>query len=274
MARARAAITAVPVLLLVLVSPARDARSAPAPGDPSPAKSTVLLELFTSQGCSSCPPADSLLQKLARERAWAGRVVPLAFHVDYWNDLGWRDPFSAASWSDRQRRYAGRLGTSVYTPQLVVDGVADCVGARELDVRRLVALALARPDRAEIRLRLETSGDDSVLIRVSVRRLPAEPRTDLDTYVALFEDGLSTSVRSGENAGRRLENDRVVRTLDKVAELPAPADERQGQVEITLEPAWHRQKLGVVAFAQSRRELGVYAAAEAKLPGTRPLGRD
>src|SRR5688572_22165851 len=88
------------------------------------AQAPVLVELFTSQGCSSCPPADKLLSALRSDPQMAGRVIPLAFHVDYWNRIGWEDPFSSAQWTGRQQRYARALGNGsrVYTPQLVVNG--------------------------------------------------------------------------------------------------------------------------------------------------------
>ena len=92
----------------------------------------VLLELFTSQGCSSCPPADRLLTRLAGDRKLAGQVIPLSFHVDYWDYIGWQDPFASPRWSERQRQYGRAFHSNrVYTPQLVINGRTECVGSQE-----------------------------------------------------------------------------------------------------------------------------------------------
>src|SRR5882724_10161154 len=122
-----------------------------AEGDPRPtnaAEGPLVLELFTSQGCSSCPPADQLLSKLASAGSLADRsVAPLSFHVDYWNDLGWADPYSLPAWTQRQQSYARALGDDrVYTPELVVGGAAGVVGSQEGAVSRLIAKA-TRPAR-------------------------------------------------------------------------------------------------------------------------------
>ncbi|MGH9465120.1 MAG: DUF1223 domain-containing protein, partial [Thermoanaerobaculia bacterium] len=113
----------------------------------------VLLELFTSQGCSSCPPADRLLSRLAAARGSEPVVVPLAFHVDYWNHIGWEDPFSQGRWSARQRAYALAFGRDgVYTPQLVVDGTEELVGSDERAVRRAIERAAAQSRPGWVRL--------------------------------------------------------------------------------------------------------------------------
>jgi hypothetical protein len=119
---------------------------APVPDAEAPAERPVLLELFTSQGCSSCPPADRVLSRL-NEEAKSGDllVVALSFHVDYWNRLGWTDPYSDAAYSQRQRIYARKLGDNrVYTPELVVDGRTGHVGSREGEVRQAIKSASAR----------------------------------------------------------------------------------------------------------------------------------
>src|SRR3954467_1004983 len=118
-----------------------------AAGEPRPpAEGPVVLELFTSQGCSSCPPAERLLSKLAAAGTLGDRTVaPLAFHVDYWNDLGWADPFSLPAWTERQHQYARALGGNrVYTPELVVGGATGMVGSDASAVRQAIQRA-ARP---------------------------------------------------------------------------------------------------------------------------------
>src|SRR6185295_6297026 len=114
-------------------------KSAPAPAAGS-SSAPIVVELFTSQGCSSCPPADRLLSTLRSDP----RVVPLAFHVDYWNYIGWTDPFSSARWSQRQQAYARAFASNrIYTPQLVVNGTSECVGSNEGEGRQRIAKAEA-----------------------------------------------------------------------------------------------------------------------------------
>ena len=157
----RSAFPLAPALLAFVAcgaSVAGDAAPAPASADRGP----VVIELFTSQGCSSCPPADRLLSRLAEEPAYRGRVVPLAFHVDYWDYIGWRDPFSSPRWSERQRDYGRSLGLgTVYTPQLVIDGRSECVGSQEGDVRREIARALATPAAGRVELSVSRDGGDA-----------------------------------------------------------------------------------------------------------------
>jgi hypothetical protein len=229
-------------------------------------EAVVLVELFTSQGCSSCPPADRLLSRLAAE---AGRrVVPLAFHVDYWDRLGWRDPFASAAWSARQRRYAEALGSGVYTPQLVVDGVAECVGSKEERVRALVDRALARPRPARVELRvLPGSRAGSVRAEVEARFTGGRPGEAgsgaVAAWVALVQDGLVTAVGRGENRGETLRDDRVVRRLARAFSLPAT----HGAVDFAIPPEWPRADLEVVAFLQDSESLAVLGAASGPVPG-------
>ena len=127
-------------LLLVLLAAVRGGAA------PAPETGPIVIELFTSQGCSSCPPADRLLSRLASDPKLAGRVIPLAFHVDYWNYIGWQDPFSSPRWSERQRSYGRTFRSNrIYTPQLVVGGRTDCVGSQEGEVMKKIGEALASP---------------------------------------------------------------------------------------------------------------------------------
>ena len=144
-------------LSLALLALAVRSDAAPSPPAAAPANGPVVLELFTSQGCSSCPPADRLLSKLGSDPKLAGRVIPLAFHVDYWDYIGWHDPFDAPRWSQRQQAYARAFHSNrIYTPQLVVDGHSECVGSEESEVLRRVRDALAAPLRSTTRVQVET----------------------------------------------------------------------------------------------------------------------
>jgi hypothetical protein len=248
------------------------AAAAISPGAAAPAgdeAGPVVVELFTSQGCSSCPPADRLLTKLAADPALAGRVIPLSFHVDYWNYIGWQDPFSSERWTGRQRRYARAFSSSrVYTPQLVVDGASECVGSDEREVRRRVERALAAPRAGQVAVKLAPAPAGVPLQVVVEARLARRVERDLELWVAVWETGLTTPVGSGENARRTLHNDYVVRRFEKAFTLPAAGGTpKSGKVSIPLEPSWKRPNLGVAAFLQDPATLEIHGAAARKLTG-------
>jgi hypothetical protein len=194
----------------------------------------LVIELFTSQGCSSCPPADKLLDKLARDGAVLGRpVAPLSFHVDYWDDLGWPDPFALPAWTERQRQYADALGDrSVYTPELVVVGRKGLVGSNALAATRAIAAA---PRQIKIAATAKWRKDT---ITVEAKAPPGA-----DVFVAIWQDGTKTKVPRGENAGATLAGDRVVRRLERVATAG-----NSGTKTIPLDPTWGT--VGAIAFAQ------------------------
>ncbi len=203
-----------------------------ADGEPLP-HGPIVVELFTSQGCSSCPPADRLLNQLARDSTDDHPVAPLSFHVDYWDDLGWPDPFAKPAWTERQRQYARALGDrSVYTPQLVVAGTKGMVGSNALAVAAAIGAA-SRPALLSTKSVWSTSQ-----LEVTVTA-PA----DADVFVAVWEDGTKTKVTRGENAGETLVHDRVVRHLERVAMAG-----KKGTSTIKLDPSW--RATGAVAFAQ------------------------
>jgi hypothetical protein len=205
-----------------------------ASGQPRTEEAPLVIELFTSQGCSSCPPAERLLDKLAKEGALAGRTLaPLAFHVDYWDDLGWADPFASPAWSERQRDYAKALGDDrVYTPELVVGGRSGLVGSNALAAAKAIAAA---PKQQKLAAHATWSAK-SVTIEATA---PA----GADVLVAIWQDGTKTAVKRGENAGTTLKNDRVVRKLERVATAGST-----GKTTIAIDPAWGA--VGAVAFAQ------------------------
>ncbi|MGD2115330.1 MAG: DUF1223 domain-containing protein [Acidobacteriota bacterium] len=236
--------------------------------DLPPGGGPVVLELFTSQGCSSCPPADRLLTRLGDDPDLSTRVFPLSFHVDYWNYIGWTDPFSSERWSDRQRVYARAFDSNrVYTPQLVVNGEAECVGSQERTVDRLVREALARKPAGAVHLRLAPGENPNRLRAIADAELVADVPAAPELWMALYQKDLTTSVARGENADRTLHNDYVVRQLSRAFALPgSSADaEGSGEVTFTLEPSWNRSDLGVVAFLQDPRTREIHGAARATL---------
>lgn len=229
-----------------------------------PANGAVLVELFTSQGCSSCPPADRLLIAMGKDPDLAKQVVPLAFHVDYWNRLGWRDRFSDAAWTQRQGEYARIFkAATVYTPQLVIGGGADCNGSDLRCIKRAVEAASARPAQGRIVVELVPAGDGAV--NATVRAQAPAGATAVDVMVAVYESGLATEVKGGENARKTLHNDYVVRRLQRAFKLSGPA-ERNEAVALELDRDWRRPNLGVVVFLQDAKTYRVYGAATAAMP--------
>ena len=227
------------------------------------AKDTVLVELFTSQGCSSCPPADQLLSELGHEQG-SVEVIPLSFHVDYWDYIGWKDPFSSSKWSERQRSYAAAMPSDrTYTPQLVVQGEIDCVGSNESCIRRALQLVQSRPSAATIEIDSVREVAGSVLIDASAK--VESGRRGVIATVAVFETGLSTGVRRGENRGRQLRNDYVVRALEEVGTIrPGDTATKRITARVPIEKSWKTENLGAVVFLQdpsSKKVLGAERAA-------------
>jgi hypothetical protein len=176
------------------------------------ARVPVLAELFTSEGCSSCPPADALLRKLDQMQPVANaQIIVLSEHVDYWNSLGWKDPFSSAQFTERQEIYAHALQSEKYTPQLVIDGRWQVLGSDQKAVESAVARAAAKP-KAGIRIASATRDGNDAVIALAVDALPSGKK---DIWIALADDRDETNVRKGENAGRTIAHVAVVRSLIK-----------------------------------------------------------
>ncbi len=214
-----------------------------AEGQSRPAEAPLVLELFTSQGCSSCPPADRLLAKLATKGISGRTLAPLSFHVDYWDDLGWPDPHASPAWTERQREYARALRDGrVYTPQLVVGGSTGMVGSNLAAVTGAIAKA-APPALLAV---IATWSKDAIEITATA---PA----DADVIVAVWEDAPATKVKRGENAGETLGNERAVRRLERVARAGS-----RGTITVKIDPAW--RSVGAVAFAQ-RTDRKIVASA-------------
>ncbi len=212
----------------------------------------VLVELFTSEGCSSCPSADRTLSELEATQPVAGaEIIALSLHVDYWNRLGWADPYSSAAYSNRQRRYASALHSSqVYTPQMVVDGDEAFVGSQGATARQKIAAAAARP-KATVSLTTTTGASGSVEVHLRVSALPAGT-SGADVLLAVTENGLTTAVPRGENAGHTLPHRAVVRTLTAVGSVADSGFDRT--VTVKIDPSWQRDKLRLVAFVQAKGE--------------------
>jgi hypothetical protein len=184
---------------------------------PTAESAPVVVELFTSEGCSDCPPADAVLAEIARQSPVPGvQILALEEHVDYWDSKKWRDPFSSAALTARQNEYAAAFHhDEVYTPQMVVDGTTEFVGSQAETARAAITRA-ARAAKATVLVTPESDG----MVAVHVSHLPAGTAV-ADVFAATTEDGLSSSVSGGENAGRRLSHSAVVRSLERIGEMTA-----------------------------------------------------
>lgn len=219
--------------------------------------STVaLLELYTSEGCNSCPPADRWVGALPNNGFGKNRVVPLAFHVDYWNYLGWVDPFAQSAFTERQRAFA-RITRSptVYTPEIVLGGRQYrrwWGGSFESAVQRINRAAPG----ADIAVELRRSGR-TLHVRGEATAKNGTARAGV--YVAIYENNLSSHVVAGENSGKKLQHEFVVRRLIGPLALNASGKTRLDQ-RIELKSEWKPADLGVAVFVQETRGTGILQA--------------
>jgi len=240
---------------MVLVIVSTSGATAPPPRVP------VLVELFTSEGCSSCPSADALLEALQRDQPVGEvEVIPIGLHVDYFNYLGWNDSFSAAAFTERQQDYARKFGPdSVYTPQIVVDGTDAMVGNDRPLVTRQIAAAGRRP-HLPVHVIARAAADTA---RITID-LPAAPGGEkIQVVAAITQDDLTTAVPRGENKGRTLHHVAVARKIQALDALAA--DARSVDTQIRLLPAWGQAHLNAVVWLQGVKSRKVYGVAIAPL---------
>jgi hypothetical protein len=225
----------------------------------------ALVELYTSEGCSSCPPADRWLSSLSAQGYVPGRVVPLALHVDYWDYIGWKDPYAKRVFSQRQRKLTQlqRLAL-VYTPQVMLQG-QDFRGWGTPAFEQALAKINARPARADIALELLPAGSSTLTVRVSAALVdPAQPQEagpkpeEAVLYLAAYENRLESRVSAGENRGRTLSHDHVV--LEWQGPLAFSGSRLVQERALPLLPGAQRAHSGVVAFVQNRRSAEVLQA--------------
>jgi hypothetical protein len=217
----------------------------------------ALLELYTSEGCSSCPPADAWLSRLPPHGLSAEQVVLLALHVDYWNYIGWEDPFSQHQFTQRQRRMGtmNHLAT-IYTPQFLLNGRDLRHWYQTSYVSDKIAHINAMPPAAQIKLKLVYADSNRLRIGADVRIVNAAASSRAELFLAVYENRLSRQVTAGENAGRTLHHNFVARKLLG----PFPAAQSQVTHEVALASDWKREDLGVAAFVQDRRNGEVLQA--------------
>ena len=216
----------------------------------------VVVELFTSEGCSSCPAADRLLSRLEQTQPVSGaQIIAVEEHVDYWNQLGWNDPFSSPQYRARQNDYAIAFHSSdIFTPQMVVNGQAAFVGSdMSRAYREIVAAAQASTTLVGLETAPNPKEQDLVDLSVQVTNPKSTKWRDSSVYLAVTERGLATSVQGGENAGRTLRHSSVVRSFGVIGRLD-PKGASGGQLVSTLRlpREWKRENLHAVVFVQER----------------------
>jgi hypothetical protein len=218
-------------------------------------EANALVELYTSEGCSSCPPADRWLSSFARTPD--ARVVPLAFHISYWDYIGWKDLFADERYSERQRAFAKATGArSVYTPQVVLAG-RDYPAWHASGVGAALAAVKAKPALASLEITPRATPAGSIEGEVAARPL-ASAHGDLSLVVAVTQNGLSSKVTAGENKGERLEHNFVVRDLAVIPSL-------KGRFAFKPKADWNLDRMLVVAFVQDTQSGAVLQALSAPL---------
>ncbi|MDX6191649.1 DUF1223 domain-containing protein [Flavobacterium sp. Fl-318] len=216
-------------------------------------KSFVVLELFTSQGCSSCPPADRLLGKYAV--ANNPDMMLLSFHVDYWNYIGWKDPFSKKEFSERQRQYAATLNSSVYTPQLIINGSESVVGSQESSITSLVKKAREQKPLAELNITAEKN-----LTNIQVQYDCKVLLVKYKICFALVKKEESTAIKRGENSGLTLTNYNIVTDFKTV-----PSDSKSGSINFVLNGNAAASEYQIIAFVQDAKSLKILTAAKTEI---------
>ena len=218
----------------------------------------AVVELFTSEGCSSCPPADRLLSNIAEDAARHDKpIYALSFHVDYWNYLGWKDPFSRKEFSLRQNQYAEVMSGKIYTPQMIVNGQIEFTGSDAYSAQQAITNALANKEEASIDMKTSLSSNKKQV--VLNYRLNGIHEGDI-LNIALVEKGLVSSVKRGENEGRSLHHDNVVRSFISlhIQQLES------GALTINI-PDMKLENTSIIAYMQHKDNLQVYAATQAFL---------
>ncbi len=222
----------------------------------APNRGLLLVELFTSQGCSACPPADALLRTLPNRYE---DVIALAYHVDYWDSADWKDPYSSKAWSKRQAAYAAQVSKGKnYTPQLIVAGRQHAVGS---DAQAIEHLLITQKVRAKASIALQATAihrQGHIEVVVHSNRFSSSRPANLG--VALYENNLVTQVARGENRGKALRQDFVVRALQQ---SPLAAQAMRTEVRFTIPNAWKSQDLGIVVFVQDKESLAIESAQRA-----------
>jgi len=236
---------------------------------PETGRKAVVVELFTSEGCSSCPPADALLRRLQEQQPVAGaEVIALEEHVDYWNHDGWSDPFSSPEWTQRQLEYGTKFKNDAYTPQMVVDGLSQFVGNNSRGAELEIANA-ARAEKTEVTITsAKADATSSQSFTVSVGKLTGNADGDVaEVWLAVAEDGLHSSVNAGENAGRVLRHISTLRSLHQIGVAGGGPVSFTGNPFVEFKSHWDPAKLRVLVFVQKKKSREILGAASVSIKG-------
>lgn len=237
------------------------ATALPTRGEQTPVP--ILVELFTSEGCSSCPPADRFLQELDTQPLTGAQFIVLSEHVDYWNHIGWTDPYSSSEYSDRQTVYQRRFHLdSVYTPQIIVNGAEEFVGNNAGDLDKAFAKAMGAP---KVALRISDVSVTSGKVHVHVESDPLSDQTPkADVMLAVALNHAESDVARGENAGHRLAHVAVVRTLAKVGRAESGKALSQ-DATLKLPAGVDPSAVRIIAFLQEGGQGKVLGATQGRI---------
>jgi len=228
----------------------------------SAADSPVVVELFTSEGCSSCPPADALLMRFDQQPIAGTEIIVLSEHVDYWNHIGWKDPYSSKFFSDRQSAYSGNFGlATVYTPQMVVGGAAQFTGSDSETAAHEIETAR---NRQNVQVSISDVSLQSGVVHARVRADRLADGTSADVMVALALNHAESQVLRGENGGRHLSHAGVVQQLVKAGTVDR-ARAFDAEVKLKLLQPSDAANLRVIAFLQQSGQKQILGAAMQKV---------
>lgn len=218
----------------------------------------AVVELFTSEGCSSCPPADRLLTKIIEKANPNQRIYCLSFHVDYWNYIGWNDPYSDKSFSERQRKYSRAFRSSrIYTPQMIVNGTTEFVGSDRSRAEKAIEAGLGKNNTESLSISKPVVADGRLTVTFD---FAGQSRPYL-LNIALVERDLAQQVTRGENSGRKLTHDNVVRQLE-TREIKSSGN---GKLSLPIPSIVNLDKCAVIAYVQNQDDMQVVAATASDL---------
>jgi hypothetical protein len=264
------------VLLLAIPHPNSPRAAVPQSSTPQPTptqseRTPVLVELFTSEGCSTCPPADSLLSKLEEIQPIPNaEIIGLEEHVDYWNHDGWEDPFSSSEWTLRQQEYVARFkGQTPFTPQMIVDGQREFTGNSSRDAVAAIQEAARRP-KPQVSITTQAATErDAQHIEVRVGSLAGVATQEpADVWVAVTEEHLEMAVKAGENAGKNLKHAAIVRSLHKIGVIQSKESSPfLVTQQVKFKSNWKKENLRIVVFVQERKSMHILGAASTRVAG-------
>lgn len=228
------------------------------PKNENQSKHPVLVELFTSEGCSTCPPADKMLAFLEKQQpATKAEIITLALHVDYWDYLGWKDEFSSPLFSRRQELYGQKFKLdSIYTPQMIVDGETEFVGNEPGKAVETVIKAV-KTQKGIVELVRENEK-----LKINIKDFPAHAESTV--YLAIAEDNLSNRIKRGENAGQKLEHVSVARELKSIGLIDAKTNMFETETALTIQPNWETKNLKIIVFVQENESRKILAVNRIK----------